>query len=313
MSSGRLRAHQEGEAVAMKSVRKHHLVLSLELKRLQMERLVSERYYAFERALVQARLNRLISRQKELGIYRPMSPLKQSMRIRRDKTKEQPSFFLTSAPPPPVRTKEVKERKGIRVLPRIIDQNKQQQKLNSHMASLQDRIAQFNNYKKGAPHKNMGLDHTKLGLGIKLSAEIGLEGNIKTAERSNDGAGIRTTSNNTHAHRQGGLKPEAKDSGADVRHSTQENTKLQNSATENQTKLKLKDATGGKLQMKDGTDETGCLRKLNGAMDNLTMNSGKVLKSKEPKRRHSELDGLDLQKHEIKNNQGSNVRPHSAC
>lgn len=151
--SSRTKTRKEGEAVAMKSVRKHQLRLAVELKRLKMERLVTERYYRFERALVQRRFNRLVTRQKELGIYKPGSPLKKSINLpncmrskKSKKTSTQPFFVTTATLGPRVNIGKHQ------FLPRTTDYYKKL--INKELNTLQGKIQQFNNfnfkdYKKG--------------------------------------------------------------------------------------------------------------------------------------------------------------------
>lgn len=63
--------HQDSEATAFNANRKHQIVLNMEVKRIDMEKKMRERYFSFEMSLVRARRLKIIERQKSLGIYRP--------------------------------------------------------------------------------------------------------------------------------------------------------------------------------------------------------------------------------------------------
>lgn len=152
---------QEGETVAMKFVRKHQLMLAKELKRLDVERLVTERYFKFEHSLIQTRLKKLVTRQKELGIYRSMSPLKKSTNTPHTKNKKaKQTFFITTGTFPPVN-------KG----KQIITQHSPayyKHKNSKELVILQERIKQFYNNKqspscelnKFAPPQSCGLQQS---------------------------------------------------------------------------------------------------------------------------------------------------------
>lgn len=63
--------HQDGESMVIKANRKHQIVLNMEVKRIEMEKKMRERYFCFEMSLMKARRLKLLDRQKSLGIYRP--------------------------------------------------------------------------------------------------------------------------------------------------------------------------------------------------------------------------------------------------
>ena len=62
---------RESEGAVVKVNRKHQIALNVEVRRLEMEKKMRERYFSFEMSLVHARRLRIIERQKSLGIYRP--------------------------------------------------------------------------------------------------------------------------------------------------------------------------------------------------------------------------------------------------
>ena len=84
--------HQDGESMVIKANRKHQIVLNMEVKRIEMEKKMRERYFCFEMSLMKARRLKIIDRQKSLGIYRPHTKEsgKDSRRARRTE-----SFFVT--------------------------------------------------------------------------------------------------------------------------------------------------------------------------------------------------------------------------
>ena len=63
--------HQDGESMVIKANRKHQIVLNMEVKRIEMEKKMRERYFCFEMSLMKARRLKILDRQKSLGIYRP--------------------------------------------------------------------------------------------------------------------------------------------------------------------------------------------------------------------------------------------------
>lgn len=64
-------AQQDCEATVVKANRKHQIVLNMEVKRIEMEKKMRERYFCFEMSLMKARRLKIIDRQKSLGIFRP--------------------------------------------------------------------------------------------------------------------------------------------------------------------------------------------------------------------------------------------------
>lgn len=87
-------SHQDSETTVIKANRKHQIVLNMEVKRIEMEKKMRERYFSFEMSLMKARRFKIIDRQKSLGIYRP-----QTMEHGRDPRKERrmDSFFFTTS------------------------------------------------------------------------------------------------------------------------------------------------------------------------------------------------------------------------
>lgn len=84
--------HQDSEATVIKANRKHQIVLNMEVKRIEMEKKMRQRYFYFEMSLMRARRMKIVGRQKSLGIYRPhtmenIKDLKKGMQAT--------SFFLT--------------------------------------------------------------------------------------------------------------------------------------------------------------------------------------------------------------------------
>ena len=63
--------HQDGESMVIKANRKHQIVLNMEVKRIEMEKKMRERYFCFEMSLMKARRLKILDRQKSLGIYHP--------------------------------------------------------------------------------------------------------------------------------------------------------------------------------------------------------------------------------------------------
>lgn len=90
---------RESEGAVVKVNRKHQIALNVEVRRLEMEKKMRERYFSFEMSLVHARRLRIIERQKSLGIYRPhaienMSKFaKKSTQVR----KQAVPFFFTES------------------------------------------------------------------------------------------------------------------------------------------------------------------------------------------------------------------------
>lgn len=62
---------RENEGAVVKVNRKHQIALNVEVRRLEMEKKMRERYFSFEMSLIHARRLQIIERQKSLGIYRP--------------------------------------------------------------------------------------------------------------------------------------------------------------------------------------------------------------------------------------------------
>jgi len=63
--------HQDSETLVIKANRKHQIVLNMEVKRIEMEKKMRERYFCFEMSLMKVRRLKILDRQKSLGIYRP--------------------------------------------------------------------------------------------------------------------------------------------------------------------------------------------------------------------------------------------------
>ncbi|XP_031575389.1 uncharacterized protein LOC116309003 [Actinia tenebrosa] len=81
-------AHSEADGLFMKANRKHQILLNFELKRISVEQKMRERYFAFEKSLIISHREKIISRQKSLGIYRPQTTP--------DKKRPRDSFFITA-------------------------------------------------------------------------------------------------------------------------------------------------------------------------------------------------------------------------
>ena len=86
--------HQDSETTVIKANRKHQIVLNMEVKRIEMEKKMRERYFCFEMSLIRARRVKIIERQKSLGIYRPHT--KGNAKDSRKGTQEG-SFFFTQS------------------------------------------------------------------------------------------------------------------------------------------------------------------------------------------------------------------------
>ena len=347
----RLKARQEGEAVAMKSVRKHQLVLALELKRLRIERLVSERYYMFERTLVQSRLNRLIARQKELGIYRSGSPLEKSMNLRNKNQRAQQSFFLTSATLPSVK-------KGQQTLPQIPCHLKQ---VNIEMNSLQARIKQFNSFEKGAINKrsryvfenvekvpqveqkkvaqaNLGnvqnvedSSHVVSNEGIR-SSETQLQARSKTEnENKTFPEHVRQSPSKVgleqHSRRLPAIDNTRKDSNDKKTKINLHSSKTSETETENnggrmeESQMTRSSAHKDSQVTSEGQEQLpqsqisrpdNKLEEINNAMDNLSVKSHQNLKLDQPKRPRTGLQGYDELSEVVKVHVTTNIRAQSA-
>lgn len=63
--------HQDCETMVIRANRKHQIVLNMEVKRIEMEKKMRERYFCFEMSLMKARRLKILDRQMSLGIYRP--------------------------------------------------------------------------------------------------------------------------------------------------------------------------------------------------------------------------------------------------
>ena len=87
--------HQDCEATVIKSNRKHQIILNLEVKRIEMEKKMRERYFCFEMSLIRARRLKIVNRQKSLGIYRPQTV---DGKEKRKGTLQATSFFFTAQP-----------------------------------------------------------------------------------------------------------------------------------------------------------------------------------------------------------------------
>lgn len=86
--------HQDSETMVIKANRKHQIVLNMEVKRIEMEKKMRERYFCFEMSLMKARRLKILDRQKSLGIYRP-----HTVETGKDPRKEwrTESFFFTQS------------------------------------------------------------------------------------------------------------------------------------------------------------------------------------------------------------------------
>lgn len=87
--------HQDCEATVIKANRKHQIILNLEVKRIEMEKKMRERYFCFEMSLTRARRLKIVDRQKSLGIYRPQTV---DGKEKRKGTLQATSFFFTAQP-----------------------------------------------------------------------------------------------------------------------------------------------------------------------------------------------------------------------
>ena len=85
--------HQDGESMVIKANRKHQIVLNMEVKRIEMEKKMRERYFCFEMSLMKARRLKILDRQKSLGIYRPHTI--ESGKDLRNARRTESSFFFT--------------------------------------------------------------------------------------------------------------------------------------------------------------------------------------------------------------------------
>lgn len=90
MIRSRSGSRQEAETLVYNSNRRHQIVLNIELKRLEMEKRMLQRYFYFENALIKARQLKLRERQKELGIH--LRPKTTPERLREKRA----SLFITS-------------------------------------------------------------------------------------------------------------------------------------------------------------------------------------------------------------------------
>lgn len=86
--------HQDSETTVIEANRKHQIVLNMEVKRIEMEKKMRERYFCFEMSLMRARRVKIIERQKSLGIYRPHT--KGNAKDSR-KGMQEGSFFFTQS------------------------------------------------------------------------------------------------------------------------------------------------------------------------------------------------------------------------
>lgn len=86
---------QDSEATVVKVNRKHQIALNVEVRRLEMEKKMRERYLCFEMSLIHARRFKIIERQKSLGIYRPHA--KEIMEKSAGKDSKAKHFFFTQA------------------------------------------------------------------------------------------------------------------------------------------------------------------------------------------------------------------------
>ena len=89
-------SHQDSEATVIKANRKHQIVLNMEVKRIEMEKKMRERYFFFEMSLINARRLKIIDRQKSLGIYRPNT--REHGRDPRKERRMDSIFFTQSVP-----------------------------------------------------------------------------------------------------------------------------------------------------------------------------------------------------------------------
>lgn len=87
--------HQDCEATVIKANRKHQIILNLEVKRIEMEKKMRERYFCFEMSLIRARRLKIVDRQKSLGIYRPQTV---DGKEKRKGTLQATSVFFTAQP-----------------------------------------------------------------------------------------------------------------------------------------------------------------------------------------------------------------------
>lgn len=87
--------HLDCEATVIKANRKHHIILNLEVKRIEMEKKMRERYFCFEMSLIRARRIKIVDRQKSLGIYRPQTV---DGKEKRKGKLQATSFFFTAQP-----------------------------------------------------------------------------------------------------------------------------------------------------------------------------------------------------------------------
>ena len=78
--------------MVIKANRKHQIVLNMEVKRIEMEKKMRERYFCFEMSLMKARRLKILDRQKSLGIWRPHT-MESGKDPRKARGKE--SFFFT--------------------------------------------------------------------------------------------------------------------------------------------------------------------------------------------------------------------------
>lgn len=94
MRHARNTTRQDSEPTVIKANRKHQIVLNMEVKRIEMEKKMRERYFCFEMSLMKARRLKIVDRQKSLGIYHP-----HTMENGQDSRKEggTDSFFFTQS------------------------------------------------------------------------------------------------------------------------------------------------------------------------------------------------------------------------
>lgn len=92
MLHARNTTHLDGESMVIKANRKHQIVLNMEVKRIEMEKKMRERYFCFEMSLMKARRVRILDRQKSLGIYRPHT-IESGKDLKKARRTE--SFFFT--------------------------------------------------------------------------------------------------------------------------------------------------------------------------------------------------------------------------
>ena len=138
-------AHQDSEATVIKANRKHQIVLNMEVKRIEMEKKMRERYFCFEMSIMKARRLKIVDRQKSLGIYRPHT----MENARNDSRKEgrTKSFFFTQSAAmnskvklPPV----LEKRRTVPTLPMKLASNEDPRKI----SSLSKNINNANFYDK---------------------------------------------------------------------------------------------------------------------------------------------------------------------